>query len=86
MRNLRAITIWFADEGRPPIASEAYIIGPFGMLFPCCILPVIATPSIGVSVDGVDGCELDGKKGSCCSIVSQTEKYTSMDQPKHMLQ
>ena len=47
-------TSWFADDARPPIASEPYIIGPFGML------PVIATPSTGVCVEGVDGCELDG--------------------------
>lgn len=30
------------------------------MLLTCCMLPVIATPSTGVCVDGVDGCELDG--------------------------
>ena len=53
-------TSWFADDARPPIPSEPYIIGPFGMLFICCMLPVIPDPSIGVCVDGVDGCELDG--------------------------
>lgn len=47
-------TGWFADEARPPIASEPYITGPFGMS------PVIATPSLGVCVKGVDGCELNG--------------------------
>lgn len=46
-------TSWFADAARPPIASEPYIIGPFGMLL------VIATPSTGICVEGVDSCEFD---------------------------
>ena len=53
-------TSWFADDARPLIPSEPYSIGPFGILFTCCMLPAIATPSTGVCLDGVDGCELDG--------------------------
>ena len=51
-------TSWFVDDACPPAPSEPYIIKPFGMLLTCCKLPDIATPSPGVWVDGVDGCEL----------------------------
>lgn len=53
-------TIWFEEEARPPGPSVPYIIKLFGMLLTCCIVPVIATPSPVVWVDGVDGGELEG--------------------------
>lgn len=50
-------TSWFVDDAWPAAPSEPYIIIPFGMLLTCCMLPDMATPSPGVWVEGVEGCE-----------------------------
>lgn len=43
------------DDARPPVPAAPYIIILFGTLLEFGKLAVIATPSPGVWVDGVDG-------------------------------